>query len=98
MLSNKLSNISRRDLMRLTKRYGMSSVLLAAGGLTGARGQVCADRPDRSRFWGAYIRRPWWKPAPRPAVGALWNYADKPGRGRAVTWIRRPGAVRSADQ
>ena len=36
MLSRKLRNISRRDLLRLTKRYGLTSTLLAAGSLTGA--------------------------------------------------------------
>ena len=36
MLNEKLKNISRRDLLRLTKHYGITSTLLAAGGLTGA--------------------------------------------------------------
>ena len=36
MLKGKLENISRRDVMRLTKRFGITSTLLAAGGLTGA--------------------------------------------------------------
>jgi TRAP-type C4-dicarboxylate transport system substrate-binding protein len=36
MLSNKLGNISRRDLLRLAKRYGISSTLLGAGALSGA--------------------------------------------------------------
>lgn len=36
MLSRKLRNISRRDLLRLTKHYGLTSTLLAAGSLTGA--------------------------------------------------------------
>ena len=36
MLSRKLRNISRRDLLRLTKHYGITSTLLAAGSLTGA--------------------------------------------------------------
>ncbi len=36
MLSDKLSALSRRDLLRLAKQYGWSSTLLAAGTLTGA--------------------------------------------------------------
>ncbi|MEM1362824.1 MAG: TRAP transporter substrate-binding protein [Pseudomonadota bacterium] len=32
---NKLARISRRDLMRLTGQYGITSTVLAAGGLTG---------------------------------------------------------------
>ena len=36
MLHDKLSAISRRDLMRLFKEYGKMSVLIAAGGMTGA--------------------------------------------------------------
>ncbi|MCR9087056.1 MAG: TRAP transporter substrate-binding protein [Rhodobacteraceae bacterium] len=35
-IANKLAGISRRDLMRLTGRFGVSSVLLAAGGAGGA--------------------------------------------------------------
>lgn len=36
MLSNKLKQISRRDMLKLTQRFGISSTLLAAGALTGA--------------------------------------------------------------
>jgi TRAP-type C4-dicarboxylate transport system substrate-binding protein len=36
MLSEKLTQISRRDLLRLTRRYGITSTLLAAGSMTGA--------------------------------------------------------------
>ena len=35
-VSDKLKGISRRDLLRLTKHFGVTSTLLAAGGLTGA--------------------------------------------------------------
>lgn len=35
-VSEKLRGISRRDVLRLTKQFGISSTLLAAGGLTGA--------------------------------------------------------------
>ncbi len=35
MLSKTLANVSRRDLLRLAKRYGISSTLLGAGALTG---------------------------------------------------------------
>ncbi|HIC81178.1 MAG TPA: TRAP transporter substrate-binding protein DctP, partial [Kiloniellaceae bacterium] len=35
MLSDKLKHVSRRDLLRLTKQYGITSTLLAAGSLTG---------------------------------------------------------------
>ena len=36
MLLDKLKNLSRRDVLRLTKKFGISSTLLAAGALTGA--------------------------------------------------------------
>ena len=36
MLSEKLKHVSRRDLLRLAKQYGITSTLLAAGSLTGA--------------------------------------------------------------
>jgi len=36
MLTKKLGNISRREVLALAKRYGMSSTLLGAGALTGA--------------------------------------------------------------
>ncbi len=36
MLSKTLGNVSRRDLLRLAKRYGISSTLLGAGALSGA--------------------------------------------------------------
>ena len=36
MLSKTLANVSRRDLLRLARRYGISSTLLGAGALTGA--------------------------------------------------------------
>ncbi|MGF1629012.1 MAG: TRAP transporter substrate-binding protein [Kiloniellaceae bacterium] len=35
MLSEKLMHISRRDLLRLTRQYGITSTLLAAGSMTG---------------------------------------------------------------
>ncbi|MEM7523377.1 MAG: TRAP transporter substrate-binding protein DctP, partial [Pseudomonadota bacterium] len=35
-LVDKLSQVSRRDLFRLAGQYGMSSTLIAAGGLGGA--------------------------------------------------------------
>lgn len=35
-ISDKLRGISRRDLLRLTKQFGMTSTLLAAGGMGGA--------------------------------------------------------------
>ncbi len=35
MLLDKLKNVSRRDLLRLTKEYGISSTLLAAGAASG---------------------------------------------------------------
>ena len=35
MLAEKLKHISRRDMLRLTKQFGISSTLIAAGGLTG---------------------------------------------------------------
>jgi len=36
MLLNKLKGVSRRDLLRLTKQFGISSTLMAVGGMTGA--------------------------------------------------------------
>ena len=36
MLKEKLTGISRRDLLNLTKAYGISSTLIAASGLAGA--------------------------------------------------------------
>ncbi|MEM8627872.1 MAG: TRAP transporter substrate-binding protein DctP, partial [Pseudomonadota bacterium] len=33
---DKMDGVSRRDVFRLAGRYGMSSTLLAAGGLTGS--------------------------------------------------------------
>lgn len=36
MLLDKMKNVSRRDVLRLTKQFGISSTLLAAGSLTGA--------------------------------------------------------------
>ncbi len=36
MLSDKLANVSRRDVLKLAKRYGISSTLLGAGALSGA--------------------------------------------------------------
>lgn len=35
MLSDKLKAVSRRDLLRLTRQYGITSTLLAAGSMTG---------------------------------------------------------------
>jgi TRAP-type transport system periplasmic protein len=35
-LSEKLQGVSRRDMLRLTKQFGLTSTLLAAGSLTGA--------------------------------------------------------------
>jgi TRAP-type C4-dicarboxylate transport system substrate-binding protein len=35
MLSDKLKHLSRRDLLRLTRQYGITSTLLAAGSMTG---------------------------------------------------------------
>ena len=56
MLKDKLSAISRRDLFRLTKQYGISSTLLAAGSLTGAitlpRLAEAANSTYQKRFKG----------------------------------------------
>ena len=35
MLSDKLTHVSRRDLLRLTRQFGVTSTLLAAGSMTG---------------------------------------------------------------
>ncbi len=54
MLSNKLKHVSRRDLLRLTKQYGISSTLLAAGSMTGlistARLAEAANSTYEKRF------------------------------------------------
>ncbi|HDO52175.1 MAG TPA: TRAP transporter substrate-binding protein DctP, partial [Rhizobiales bacterium] len=53
-LSEKLKGISRRDLLRLTKHFGITSTLLAAGGLTGvvsfARLAEAANSTYQKRF------------------------------------------------
>lgn len=54
MLSEKLKHVSRRDLLRLTKQYGITSTLLAAGSLTGtvslARLAEAANSTYEKRF------------------------------------------------
>ena len=54
MLSDKLTQVSRRDLLRLTKQYGITSTLLAAGSLTGmittARLAEAANSTYEKRF------------------------------------------------
>ncbi len=54
MLSDKLKQVSRRDLLRLTKQYGISSTLLAAGSMTGlittARLAEAANSTYEKRF------------------------------------------------
>ena len=56
MLLDKLKNVSRRDVLRLTKQYGISSTLLAAGALTGAvtppRLAEAAQSTYKKRFKG----------------------------------------------
>ena len=39
--SERLKGISRRDLLRLTKHFGVTSTLIAAGGLTGTGMYAC---------------------------------------------------------
>lgn len=57
ILTTKLKGISRRDLLKLTGRYGLSSTLLAAGALTGAvsfpRLAEAANSTYKKRFKGA---------------------------------------------
>lgn len=56
MLNDKLKNISRRDLLRLTKHFGVTTTLLAAGGLAGAisfpRLAEAANSTYKKRFKG----------------------------------------------
>ncbi len=56
MITDKLKEVSRRDLLRLAKQYGWSSTLLAAGGLTGAitlpRLAEAANSTYEKRFGG----------------------------------------------
>ncbi len=53
-LSEKLKGVSRRDILRLTKHFGITSTLLAAGGLTGvvsfARLAEAAKTTYKKRF------------------------------------------------
>src|SRR3546814_820136 len=54
MLSDKLKQLSRRDLLRLTRQYGITSTLLAAGSITGvisaARLAEAANSTYEKRF------------------------------------------------
>lgn len=54
MLSDKLKAVSRRDLLRLTRQYGITSTLLAAGSMTGfisaARLAEAANSTYEKRF------------------------------------------------
>ena len=54
MLSEKLKTVSRRDLLRLTKQFGITSTLFAAGSLSGAvtlpRLAEAADSMYKKRF------------------------------------------------
>jgi hypothetical protein len=54
MLSDKLKQLSRRDLLRVTRQYGITSTLLAAGSMTGlvsaARLAEAANSTYEKRF------------------------------------------------
>jgi len=56
MISDKLNSVSRRDLLRLAKQYGWSSLMISAGAMTGAvtlpRLAEAANSTYEKRFGG----------------------------------------------
>src|SRR6056297_661209 len=57
-IADKLANISRRDLFRLTGRFGVSSTLLAAGGLGGAVTLSSLARAAESTYEKRFSKEP----------------------------------------
>lgn len=58
MLRDKLENISRRDVLQLAKRYGLSSTLLGAGALTGALSLPQLAEAAQSTYQKRYKNKP----------------------------------------
>ena len=57
-VSSKLAALSRRDLLKLTGRFGISSTLLAAGGLTGAVSLGSLARAAESTYEKRFGKEP----------------------------------------
>ncbi len=56
--SDKLSGISRRDLLKLTGTYGVSSTLLAAGAFTGAMSAANLAKAAESTYEKRFSKEP----------------------------------------
>ena len=56
--SDKLSGISRRDLLKLTGTYGISSTLLAAGAFTGAMSAANLAKAAESTYEKRFSKEP----------------------------------------
>ena len=57
-IRNKLSNVSRRDFMRITKRWGISSAVFAAGSATGFLSSTDYARAVESTYEKRYANEP----------------------------------------
>ncbi|MBP5859042.1 TRAP transporter substrate-binding protein [Marivibrio halodurans] len=57
-IGDKLRRVSRRDLLRLTKQYGITSTVLAAGAMTGAIGLPDLARAAESTYEKRYKKEP----------------------------------------
>ncbi len=57
-ISQKLAGISRRDLFRLTGRFGLSSTLIAAGGLGGTLSLASLARAAESTYEKRFAKEP----------------------------------------
>ncbi|GMG83928.1 hypothetical protein LNKW23_31420 [Paralimibaculum aggregatum] len=57
-ITSKLSRISRRDLFRLTGQYGISSTLIAAGGLVGTASLGSLARAAESTYEKRFAKEP----------------------------------------
>lgn len=56
-ISDKLRGISRRDLFRLTARYGIASTMFAAGGLTGAISTASLAKAAESTYKKRFAKK-----------------------------------------
>ncbi|MEO0623737.1 MAG: TRAP transporter substrate-binding protein DctP, partial [Pseudomonadota bacterium] len=57
-ISSKLAGISRRDLLRLTGRFGITSTMLAAGGLAGTVSLSSLARASESTYEKRFKKEP----------------------------------------
>ena len=57
-LADKLGNVSRRDFMRISKRYGLSATLLATGAATGFLSATDLARAASSTYDKRYSKEP----------------------------------------